>query len=276
VATRCGEVIAARFARREARVQEKTNSADVVTETDRECEEIIRAEMRERYPTHRFIGEESFVEASAAGGDPYGLTDEPTWVVDPVDGTTNFVHGFPMICVSIALLIGRRVVVGVVYNPVLRETFSATLGGGAFLNGAERLRVSATGDMRHAVVLTEFGYDREPRSVDVTLDVLRRLLCEARVRGVRFLGSCAINMSYVAAGRVDVYYEGRDQKQGPKPWDSAAGSLIVTEAGGCVLDHGGGPFDLCSGRVLAANGAALGRQIVAAITAAREAAIKRA
>lgn len=231
------------------------NNADIVTETDAACEALVLGRIRAAYPTHTIIAEESHVGA-------YDLSDAPTWFVDPVDGTTNFVHGFPFTCVSIALHIQRQPVVAVVFNPVLDELFTATRGGGAYLHTSgdaepRRLAVSTCAELQRALVLTEFGYDRTP---DGVAEMLRRIQCLllARVQGMRSMGSCALNMCSVAAGRLDLYYEGRNDKIGPKPWDSAAAMLIVAEAGGVTADpDSGAALDFTSGRVLATNSRAL-------------------
>jgi inositol-phosphate phosphatase/L-galactose 1-phosphate phosphatase len=239
---------------RPKQLTEKSNSTDVVTETDKLSEEIVIGRIRAAYPSHAMIAEESHVGA-------YELTDAPTWFVDPVDGTTNFVHGFPFTCVSIGLQINRQTVVAVVYNPVIDELFYAQLGQGAFLQvGSQeprRLSVSSTQQLERALVLTEFGYDRTPEGVAEMLRRIERLLLR-RVQGMRSMGSCALNMCYVAAGRLDLYYEGKSETIGPKPWDSAAAMLIVHEAGGITADPlTGAPLDFTSGRVSASNSRAL-------------------
>ena len=193
---------------RPKQLTEKSNTTDLVTETDQKCEEIVIARIRAAFPTHHFIAEESYSAGNAVG---YDLRDDPTWLIDPVDGTTNFVHGFPFTCVSIGLQIKRESVLAVVYNPVLDELFTAQRGHGAFLSvggGApQRLAVSSTRELQRAMVLTEFGYDRTPTGVAEMLQKIERLLV-ARVQAVRSMGSCALNMCYVAAGRLDFYYEG--------------------------------------------------------------------
>lgn len=193
---------------RPKQLTEKSNSTDIVTETDQKCEEIVIARIRAAFPSHHFIAEESYSAGAAVG---YDLRDDPTWFIDPVDGTTNFVHGFPFTCVSIGLQIKRESVLAVVYNPVLDELFTAQRGSGAFLSvggsAPQRLAVSATRELQRAMVLTEFGYDRTLSGVAEMLQKIERLLV-ARVQAVRSMGSCALNMCYVAAGRLDFYYEG--------------------------------------------------------------------
>lgn len=147
-----------------------------------------------------------------------------------------------------------------VYNPVLDELFTACQGQGAWLQSPlfgqqpHRLHVTDTRNLGRALVLTEMGYDRSPDGVAAMLQRIERLLRSAKVQGFRSMGSCALNMCYVAAGRLDLYYEGKDSSMGPKPWDMAAAMLIVHEAGGITADpSNGSPLDFTSGRVLAAN-----------------------
>lgn len=161
----------------------------------------------------RFIGEE---QTAANGGVIPELTDAPTWMVDPVDGTTNFVHGQPMVCTSIGLAVGKRCVVGVVFNPILDEFFEARLGGGALLNGRP-VHVSPRGDLRECVVGTEIGIGRDEETLDAMMDRIRKVTKE--VRGIRGSGSCAINMCSVAMGRADAMFEINIGG----PWDVGAG-----------------------------------------------------
>jgi len=235
-------------------IQEKSSAVDLVTETDKACENLIFSILKARFADHQFIGEESHE------GSPV-LTDAPTWLVDPVDGTTNFIHSYPMVCVSIGLWINKQPVVGVILNPVLGETFTAIKGRGALLNGSP-IHVSQTRDLTRSAVLIEFGYDRTPIGVDEQLLRLRRLLLHG-VQALRSCGSCAFNMTSVAVGRVDAYYEGKNEQFGPKCWDTAAGKLIVEEAGGITGDwRGGGPLNLFNGRVMCANSQALANQLM--------------
>ncbi|KAJ3288601.1 Inositol monophosphatase 2 [Borealophlyctis nickersoniae] len=207
----------------------KENPADLVTATDRQVEELVFSQLRAAFPNHKFIGEES---TSASIDAKTELTNDPTWVVDPIDGTTNFVHGFPFVAVSIALLIDRIPVVGVVYNPILDELFHASANGGAFLNDAplplappEPLPSLAT-----ALVATEYGSDRQDAILAPKVRALHKIVA-APTRGVRSLGSAALNMCYVARGALDAYWEA-----GVHVWDVAAGVVIVREAGGIVVN----------------------------------------
>lgn len=240
-AREAGAVIAAAW-NAPKQIDTKSGDADLVTETDKKCEELILTRIRDAFPDHKFIGE----EGSAAQGFTDELTDAPTWMVDPVDGTTNFVHRYPFSCVSIGLTIGKRPVVGVVFNPILDELYHATRGGGACLN-SQPIRVSDTTELRRAVVATELGTRRDAGFMDACFDRMRALGSAAR--SLRCSGSCALNLCSVAMGRLDVFYElGLGGC-----WDLCAGVLVLEEAGGRVLDPTGGPFNLMSRRVLGAN-----------------------
>lgn len=263
LAREAGDLILAAFNDKDKRITSKSSAVDVVTETDKACEALIIRGVRERYPDHRFIAEESFVDE----GRGYDFTDAPTWIIDPVDGTTNFVHSFPFTCVCVGVAVGREVVVGVVHNPVMRQTYTAVRGRGAFLNG-EPIRPSPVTEWGSALLCMEFGYERRPEGVDRNLAKIRALLVDGGVQGIRSLGSCALNMCGVASGSLDAYYEGVDLEQGPKPWDIAAASLVVTEAGGVVRDVNGDALDMCSGRILCANNAGMADTLVAKLKSA--------
>ena len=242
VAREAGRAIREAIGKKKKATQTKTSDADLVTETDQECERIIVRTIKEEYPMHRFIGEE---EVSESGVMPE-LTDAPTWMIDPVDGTTNFVHGFPFVCVCVGLCVRKKPVLGVVYNPVLDEFFAAREGRGAYLNG-ERIRVSETGELRAAVFATEIGTKRDAGTIDATYGRVSALTM--RARSVRMTGSCACNMTGVACGRLDGFYE----LGFGGPWDVAAAACVLAEAGGKILDPSGLPFDIMSRRVLATN-----------------------
>jgi len=237
----------------------KATSSDLVTETDRACEALISAGLREAFPSHAFIGEE---ETAGKPGTPLELTDRPTWMVDPVDGTTNFVHGFPFVCVSIGLVCAKEPILGVVYNPVLDEMFKAIQGRGATLNGRP-IRVSPTADLQSALIATEIGINRDEGSMRTAFSRIKALTSQSR--SVRMSGSCACNMTSVACGRLDAFYE----YGFGGPWDVAAAACILKEAGGEVLDPSGGKFDVMARRVLASNGR-LGAQVTQVLAPAAE------
>lgn len=210
-------------------------AVDLVTEVDLACEEAIREVLARRAPGTSVLGEE--------GGLTGGGVDR--WLVDPLDGTTNYAHGFPVFAVSIAWEAGGRVRCGVVYDPLRDELFAAEEGRGARLGG-ERLRVSATGTLDDALLASGFPYDRRtnPRN---NLDAFARLTLATQ--GVRRGGAAALDLAYVAAGRLDGFWE-----PGLKPWDLAAGILLVTEGGGRVSGYDGEPFSPWGRDVVATNG----------------------
>lgn len=240
-AREAGEVIIAAWDK--TKTVEHKGTVDLVTETDKKCEQLIHNTIRTAFPDHLFIGE----EGSAAQGFTAQLTAAPTWMVDPVDGTTNFVHRFPFSCVSIALTIDKIAVIGVVYNPILQEMFHAIRGGGAFLNEIP-IKTSETKDLTSALFATELGTRRDDAFLDAAFARIRAVA--KATRSVRACGSCALNLCSVAMGRLDAFFEiGLGG-----PWDMAAGALILQEAGGEVIDPAGGPFNVMSRRVLGTNG----------------------
>jgi inositol-phosphate phosphatase/L-galactose 1-phosphate phosphatase len=185
----------------------------------------------------QYVGEESsFLKAADH------LTDEPTWFIDPLDGTTNFVHGYPFVCVSIGLMLNKEAVVGVVYNPILDELYSARKGAGATLNG-NRIHVSSTQSLGEAMIVNNVGASRDRRFLAKTFDRLNFLLSQ-NIRALRNSGSAAQNMCHVASGVLDAYFE--DGYGGP--WDVVGGIVIITEAGGVVSGIRGEPFELSMGK----------------------------
>uniref|UniRef100_A0A6B2LEA0 Inositol-1-monophosphatase n=1 Tax=Arcella intermedia TaxID=1963864 RepID=A0A6B2LEA0_9EUKA len=213
---------------------------DLVTKTDKEVEEMLMGAIRGRFPDHKFVAEENVSD----GKGEEVLTEAPTWLIDPIDGTTNFVHKFPFCCVSIGLAINKQVVVGVVYNPMLDELFTAIKGQGAKKNGTP-IQVSTTDSLQQSLVATGFPYDRS--YTKQVLEVLQKVV--EKVRDVRRAGSAALDMCYVASGVFEAYYE-----NGIHAWDVAAGSLILLEAGGVVsgfaLDK---ELDICKRQIVATN-----------------------
>jgi myo-inositol-1(or 4)-monophosphatase len=216
---------------------DKKGTIDLVTEVDVAVEKMFRAMIAERFPDHQILAEEFGGAASAPAG--------PCWVFDPIDGTTNFAHGLPIFCSSLALEIDGVAEVAAVYDPTRKELFTAERGGGAFLNGAP-LQVSSAQRLVDAMLVTGFPYDVHSR-VDEIVGLFARFV--GQVRAVRRLGSAAIDLCYVAAGRLDGFWE-----SDLKPWDIAGGALIVAEAGGRITGITGGAFTSRGGSVLATNG----------------------
>jgi myo-inositol-1(or 4)-monophosphatase len=209
---------------------------NLVTEVDRRSEAAIVDIIRAAFPDHRILAEE--------GGEGSTRASPYRWLVDPLDGTTNFAHGFPAFCVSIGLEENGRVVLGIVYDPLRRELFEAEVGKGAFLNG-QPIHVSRTATLDRALLVTGFAYDRETRRRNV--DHFARFVLGTQ--GIRRTGTAALDLCYVASGRIDGFWELK-----LNPWDIAAGSLVVTEAGGRISDFGGHAFSLDGRETLASNG----------------------
>lgn len=207
---------------------------DYVSEADRQAEEEIIAVIRKAYPGHGFLAEES-------GSHPG--KDEFEWIIDPLDGTTNFLHGFPQFAVSIALRHKGRLEQAVVYDPVSQELYTASRGSGAFLDN-RRIRVSNHTSLNGALLGTGFPY-KDHQHLDAYLNMLRGFI--TGTAGVRRPGSAALDLAYVAAGRIDGFWE-----IGLNPWDIAAGILLVREAGGLVSDFIGGHNYMQSGNIVAA------------------------
>ncbi|HOT46339.1 MAG TPA: inositol monophosphatase family protein [Spirochaetota bacterium] len=214
------------------------SKTDLVTDADRASEQYLVERISERFPDHTIIAEEG--SRKEAAGDYI-------WYVDPLDGTNNYAHGLPFFCVSIGVYSIRRkqVVAAVVFNPFLDELFSATRGGGAFLDN-NPISVSLLDDIGVSLVATGFPYDKATSDSN-NLKEFNRIV--PRIQGIRRMGSAAIDLSYVACGRIDGYWEGK-----LKPWDMAAGSLIVEEAGGRVTTYTGGTFNPEFPEVVASNG----------------------
>ncbi len=209
---------------------------DFVSEVDHAAEEAIISVLKEAYPSHGFLGEESGYHDRDA---------EYLWVIDPLDGTTNFLHGIPQYCVSIALLHKGTLAQAVVFDPNRNELFTATKGVGAYLND-RRIRVSKTDRFETAVVGTGFPF-REVGNIDEYLRMLKNVM--QGTSGVRRPGAAALDLAWVACGRYDAFWE-----LGLSPWDMAAGALLVREAGGLVGDLEGEDRFLEAGRIVAANG----------------------
>jgi len=216
---------------------DKKGTIDLVTEVDLAVERMFRALVAERFPDHQVLAEEMGGAAIAPAG--------PCWVFDPIDGTTNFAHGLPIFCSSLALEIDGVAEVAAVYDPTRKELFTAERGGGAFLNGT-RLHVSSSAQLVDALLVTGFPYDIHTR-VDEIVGLFAAFT--GQVRAIRRLGSAAIDLCYVASGRLDGFWE-----TDLKAWDIAGGALIVAEAGGRVTNMAGEPFTSRGGHVLATNG----------------------
>lgn len=232
---RAGDIQMARFGTG-VRVDRK-GTIDLVTDTDVEIERAVRALIGRRFPDHDILAEE------LGPGSRPGASHR--WILDPIDGTTNFAHGVPIFCASLALEVDGQVVVGAVYDPNRRELFTAERGVGAWMNGAP-LTVSATEALIDALLVTGFPYSVH-RDLDPVLAVFRAFV--GRARAIRRLGSAAIDLCWVAAGRMDGFWE-----EGLHAWDTAAAALVLQEAGGRVTTYDARPWTPAEPTIVASNG----------------------
>ena len=214
----------------------KKSPSDFVSQADHKAERVVREELSRVRPNYGFLMEES--------GASVGADTSNRWIVDPLDGTTNFLHGIPHFAVSVALERDGELIAGVIYNPISDELYWAEKGQGAYLNG-RRLRVAARRDMDIALFATGIPFYGR-RDHELFLRQLARVMAVSA--GVRRFGSAALDLAYIAAGRYDGFWE-----TGLQPWDMAAGIVLVREAGGFVTDLAGGPTMMASGDILAAN-----------------------
>ncbi|MEE4384642.1 MAG: inositol monophosphatase family protein [Pseudomonadales bacterium] len=233
-ARRAGQIIVRAMDRVDLLTIEEKEKNDLVSEVDRRAEAAIVEILHKAYPDHRILGEES---GQAVAGDP-----ETTWIIDPLDGTTNYLHGIPHFCVSIGCIHRGRLEHGVILDPLRDEAFVASRGHGAQLNG-KRIRVTRRTSLDGAVVGTGIPFRDVGDHLPAYMAMLEAVTRKAR--GVRRAGSAALDLAYVAAGRFDGFWE-----LGLQPWDMAAGALLVTEAGGLVSDFAGGSAFLESGNVV--------------------------
>ncbi|XP_074645800.1 inositol monophosphatase 1-like [Tubulanus polymorphus] len=225
MAQECGKMMLAKINGASINTKEHAADAGLVTEVDLKIEKYVKDKIAQYFPDHRFIGEETDGQRT--------LTDEPTWIVDPIDGTTNFIHGFPEFCISIGFFNRRKAVFGVVFIPKTNSLYTARRGEGAFLNG-ERIHVSGNKDIKDCLILNEVGCPLSKRP-DVFRTKMRNFENLSAVsRGLRCVGSAVVSMCYVARGVADGYVE-----FGLHCWDVAAGHLIVEESGGIVLGANG-------------------------------------
>jgi myo-inositol-1(or 4)-monophosphatase len=219
---------------------EYKGTVDIVTEMDRRSEAMIVEAITRAWPGHSILTEEG-TNITGAAGDGGNFK----WIIDPIDGTTNYAHGFPVFCISIALEVSGKVELGVVHNPMLDETFVAERGSGAFLNGA-RIEVSKVTSLEKGLLATGFPYDIRTTSRN-NIDHFTNFSVNAQA--IRRAGSAALDLSYIAAGRFDGFWELK-----LRAWDVAAASLIIEEAGGRITDFSGGEFSIYSSECLASNG----------------------
>ncbi|HDZ24312.1 MAG TPA: inositol monophosphatase [Desulfobacteraceae bacterium] len=240
-ARKAGSILKARFG--SAQHIRKKGAINLVTDSDLQAEKAILQAIRNHFPSDQVIAEESGTE---------GKSNERVWVVDPLDGTTNFVHGYPFFAVSIALQLEGEIALGIVYNPYFEEYFEAVKGSGAFLN-RRPITVSKVTDIGESLLATGFPYDIQD-DADGVLELFGRFLKKAQ--GVRRPGSAALDLCYVACGRIDGFWE-----KGLEPWDTAAGAIIVREAGGMLKTYRGSPYSPYEKSVVASNPALLEKML---------------
>ncbi len=233
-AKEAGKLITNQFKTR--RIINFKTKIDFVTNTDKNSEKLITSLIRKNFPSHGIISE----EGTRSEGDSENL-----WIIDPLDGTTNFMHGYPFFCVSIALVRKNKQELGVVYDPLRKEMFHSLAKKGAYLNG-KRIRVSKNKDLKNSLLNTGFYYFRDQK-MNITLKKIGEFFYEG-IHGIRRSGSAALDLCYVACGRVDGYWEFV-----LKPWDFAAASSIAKEAGGIVTTTEGKPLEMKRSSILAAN-----------------------
>lgn len=236
-ATKAGRNLAKDFGEVENLQVSVKGPADFVSNADRRAEQIVFEELQKARPTYGFLGEE--------GTEVKGTDGQHRWIVDPLDGTTNFLHGIPMFAVAIALQRGDDIVASVIFNPIMDELYSAEKGGGAWLNDRKRLRVATRKHLADTVVVT--GINSQGRALDL-LQLKQLAQVTPAVAGIRRTGSASTDLAWLAAGRFDGYWEA-----GLKPWDVAPGYLLVREAGGAVTDYAGTAGAIWNGQVIAGN-----------------------
>ncbi|EDW79466.1 uncharacterized protein Dwil_GK20398 [Drosophila willistoni] len=230
----------------------KQHEHDLLTTTDNVVEHMIMAAIMRRYPDHKFICEEAVSQTETGQVE---LTNTPTWIIDPIDGTMNFVHHFPYYCISVALLVDKETEFGIVYNPPMKDCYSARRGMGAHLNG-DPIVTSGQLKLEHAMILQEYSSGMNDTRNVVVMDNAKKLL--KKTHAMRSIGSSAMGLAMIASGVADGFYY-----FGLHIWDMAAGNLLVTEAGGTVIDPNGGELDIMSRRCLAAATEPLARELAA-------------
>ncbi|CAN6660810.1 inositol monophosphatase 2 [Trichomonascus vanleenenianus] len=217
---------------------DKKNAVDLVTEVDKAVEALVSSELKQAFPDYQFLGEESYIPGKTV------LTEEPTFIVDPIDGTTNFIHRFPFSCISLGFAYKKQPVVGVVYNPHLDQLYSGIKGHGAYLNGHKLpLKKPEPLRLQGALAAIEWGAERSGANYKIKVDTFNSLAKEEKdggafMHGFRSLGSAALNICGVASGMLDVYWEG-----GCYAWDVCAGWVILEECGGRMVSGNPGEWN---------------------------------
>ncbi|XP_037933788.1 inositol monophosphatase 2 [Teleopsis dalmanni] len=229
---KCGPLMREGYEKAADNFKVKSDFYDLVTVYDKQIEDILIEGLQKEFPESKFIGEEE----SAISKREAELTDDPTWIIDPIDGTSNFIHKIPHCCISVGLAINKELVVGVVYNPIANELYSAYKGHGAYLNG-QKIHVTNCANIRSAVVGYEISLIHAERVRDKNVKRLTKLASNST--STRSMGSAALTLCYVAKGNFDCYHV-----EDLKSWDIAGGAVILREAGGVLLHTKGGEFNI--------------------------------
>ncbi|EDW80161.1 uncharacterized protein Dwil_GK24473 [Drosophila willistoni] len=255
---KCGPLMQEGYEKKKTDYKVKADFYDLVTVYDKQIEDLLTEGLLKAFPESLIIGEEESAESHREAV----LTDAPTWIIDPIDGTTNFIHRIPHCCISVGLAINKELVAGIIYNPPLNELFSAWKGNGAFLNG-QRIETSKVTTISQAVVAYEISLIHAARVRDKNIKRLYKLGSNAT--GTRCFGSAALTLCYVATGQCDAYHV-----EDLKPWDLAAGAIILTEAGGTICHTKGGKFDVMKPDCVCSATPELAKNVIALIEEANQ------
>jgi len=254
----CGDIIAnAINCQKNIEIHQKDGVANeghgsaVLTETDMKVEQHLIKGLESKFPDHKFIGEENV----SNDGLIKEYTNAPTWIIDPIDGTMNFIHSNPLVCTSIGLTINKKLVAGIINCPMIGHMYTAIKGKGAYLNGTKLLKTSGVTDIGKAMMIMELPVGANEEKKKVALANLNHMM--ANSHAVRAPGPAALDIAWVGAGSADCYFH-----FGIHCWDMAAGAIIVSEAGGLVLDPSGGDFDLMSRDILVCSSRQLADQVL--------------
>ncbi|XP_055854658.1 uncharacterized protein LOC129918253 [Episyrphus balteatus] len=255
---KCGDIFRQGYHENKAEFETKCDFYDLVTVYDKQIEVLLVEGIKKEFPECKFIGEED----SAASKILPELTDDPTWIIDPIDGTTNFIRRIPLCCISVGLSIKKELVLGIVYNPITDEMFTAYKGNGAYLNG-KKISVSNRKAIKDSIVAYEISMIHSKRVRDKNVKRLTKLASNAT--GTRTFGSAAVTLCLLAKGIIDVFHV-----EDLQPWDIAAGAVILREAGGVIVKSDGSEFDIMNPYMTSASTPELLTDVMALIKEANE------
>ncbi|XP_072760983.1 inositol monophosphatase 1-like [Anoplolepis gracilipes] len=246
-----GEIIKCSFESEKTLYKKTKDDWDLATDIDHKVEKMLIDNLSKEFPDHKIVAEETVFMMKK---EPE-LTDAPTWFIDPIDGTLNFIHGFPMFCISIGLLVGKEPVLGIIYNPITSELYSAIKGGGAFLNG-KRIYTSKVTELEKSVQLFEPKIIQVMQEKNKDIFIARMIAIIEATEIMRHLGSAALSMAYVARGAAHCIHIDYLQS-----WDIAAGLVIISEAGGTIIETKGGVYNIMKPNIIAASNETLARKM---------------